>query len=60
MDKFVNTLIECNDYDGLIDFIKKLDEEVDDWDFTMELYDHFKKERMVWINMGNNDGIWRA
>lgn len=39
----VDALNSCLDRDQLIDLVVGLDDCVQEWDFTLKLYDHFKK-----------------
>ena len=36
------------DRDECIQFIKELDEQMQDWDFTLELCEHFEKLKKEW------------
>lgn len=47
-DELIESITNELNYDELIDFIKKIDYSISDWDFTLEIYEHFKQLKKVY------------
>lgn len=47
LDYIIEELIDDISFEDIIKFIKKIDKEADNWDFTLELYDYFKAQKKI-------------
>lgn len=43
IEEVLEEMVDCYGHDTLIDFVKQLDEAIEEWGFTETLYEHFKK-----------------
>lgn len=54
-DELVELVKECIYYEGIVDFIKKLELRYADWSISEELYEYFKEQHEVYLKESNND-----
>jgi len=47
MEELIETIIRQWDEDTIFEFIKNLDEEYSEWDFTTRLYNHFCEQQAI-------------
>lgn len=59
-DEIVAKLLTSLDHDKLLQIIKELDAGVQDWDFTLELADHFEQQRSQWEAEQDEEAMERA
>lgn len=62
LDYIIESIVDNLDPEDIINFIKRLESECGDWDFTLELYDYFKAQKKIFDGdtTNTNNGIWRA
>lgn len=48
LNEFIQDAIMQLDNDQIIKFVKNLDAEMQDWDFTLKLYEYFREQRENW------------
>jgi hypothetical protein len=47
MEELIETIVRQWDEDTVFKFIKDLDDEMADWDFTTRLYHHFDEQQKI-------------
>lgn len=54
-ENLAEALVDDLTNDDLIDFIKQVDEAAQDWDFTNEVYEYFKKQHEEFLDIEDDD-----